>query len=252
MLGFAHKDCLDALKARDGDETLALEHLMQGLADKAMPDAPEDFDSDEAEEMRAMERESLKAIVGNAFTWEKADETCTYRVRLDCKGVPGKTFLEAYIHANSCYPEAPVLAVVRNDDLPAYVRLSILKELREQCLELSGELSLYELVSWANEHIPTLSKTPPPLSSLKSFDVKEETEIEVPVKGQRRSKKHGRQNKHPRDGAAESKRLYNAYLKRKDDSRVKAMREKRSNLPASKFREKIIKCIHESQVIVMS
>eukprot|EP00050_Salpingoeca_kvevrii_P019100 m.82484 g.82484 ORF g.82484 m.82484 type:complete len:1527 (+) comp8262_c0_seq2:687-5267(+) len=284
-IGFNHDDCIAALVKCNEDELAALEHLVDQLAGLSSPTHSAD-EAATAHDDWVEEMESLEAIFGKSCKRTALDGGVLLKITVDCPGVPGKTHLEFYRHNNSSYPTGPALGIVRNADLPSYIILSAIAQLRHYAVEIAGDPAGYSLVHWIQENLPQIILEPPPLVSLKLHhqapstpraneesagaddsdqgrDSTREARSKGTGKGTGKGKDFaakGQRKRAPRDALAPTplvldKKECAALLERERRNRqhgkVQQMIKTRQKLPAHGFREQILKAVTENQVVVV-
>ncbi len=137
--------------------------MLRGLEAAATPSV-----RDNAVAARDDELLSLVAIFPDTCTHTLEEEAMVYRLDVPpVDGVPGTTVLEVLVPIWSAYPATPPLAVVRNEAVPAYIRLVALARLNAIWAETPGECCVFRLLEWASSDFARLVAAPPPLVSLR-------------------------------------------------------------------------------------
>ncbi|TPX62526.1 hypothetical protein PhCBS80983_g00252 [Powellomyces hirtus] len=265
--GYSRRLCENALSECDGKEMLALVHLTRKLVNM---DEPRHFSlerDDIAQEdialMQEDEVDALRSIFDQKF---RADKSASGNVlaigfSLDC--VEGESTLEIHIPSESKYPFETPGIVIRNEKLPAYIRLSVQKQLGEESLTLLGSPVAFSLYGWLEDKMEALVTAPPPLSSIargtemqangvgSKFSPASIPEIKS-TWGARKEKKHSTQpQSHARNSEQESKKLKNTFELKEKDANYQKMFAFRKNLPSYKFRSRILEALDQNQVVIV-
>lgn len=152
----------------------------------------------------------------------------------------------------SGYPDAlPTLSIHAN--LPAYIRLAILKRALEYAGEqLLGEPMIFHLVDWLENHMASIIENPGCLSEVSAASSAGEATSSLSSKTAR---KHGRKVPKPvnwTSGRPASLHLLEQYCNRQSTPSQQALLEKRQKLPAWQLREAIVNAVNNHQVTIIS
>eukprot|EP00051_Salpingoeca_urceolata_P013946 m.176717 g.176717 ORF g.176717 m.176717 type:complete len:1482 (-) comp17950_c0_seq3:91-4536(-) len=262
-MGFAREACLSFVPKANDNLYVALRALLMALDHggteefEPMPELDEQA-REAALEEQMEEFESLEAIYGSAFHLQHTDEGYLVTIKLNkLPKVLAKTQLEIYFPFGSAYPDEPPMVVVCNDQLPAYVRLSAMKLLREEAMESLGHAAVFHVVSWLEEHLQELADSPPPLSKLRPprTQAAEPDASDSSNGGQRRKPRS--ELRLPRVKSAEqqrqdSERLLKRERQKAGDKTYTRFQAVRQKLPAHAFRSNLLECIKDNQVVVVS
>ncbi|KAF2159479.1 hypothetical protein M409DRAFT_30100 [Zasmidium cellare ATCC 36951] len=241
--GYPLEVCSDALDASAGDEACAAEVLQAKLLDTVAP-----FPDDKANNFEAWDEEqaTLEAIFGDRYT--NHDRLCC--IKLDLQTPSKKPITLKARPPPFWYPEnVPTIFV--EADLPAYVRLSILKQVLTTAKnEYLGEQMLFSMVDWLEQNIPRVIDHPGRLSDVAS----------VASAPSRSSALHSRGNKQHRKPEpinwvsldSRSQQLLNDWQAKQSTPSQQQMLKARQNLPAWKLQDDIISSVTNNQVTIIS
>ncbi|QIW94941.1 hypothetical protein AMS68_000459 [Peltaster fructicola] len=240
--GYAKDLCTEALEAASGDEAKAAAILQQRL----LGQKGHAVESSQAVQA-AWEEEvtTLQAIFGDRLS--KQDQMCTIELELR---TPAKRPIVLRARPAPAYPHAvPLLAV--ETELPAYIRLSILK----QCLQhaqgsLLGEQMLFSVVDWLEAEIPAIIESPGKLSDVAAAIAT----VSITTSSGRKDRQTKR---HPRPivwkpQSSTSQELLLQYTHRQSTTEQQRMLQTRQNLPAWKLQDDIVASVNDNQVTIIS
>ncbi|KAJ9627878.1 putative ATP-dependent RNA helicase ucp12 [Taxawa tesnikishii (nom. ined.)] len=258
--GYALELCEETLDACSGDEALTAEALQNRLLGEDDTSAgggvvdgstTQPVSTEVDSDVWAEEQTILGSIFGERYQSGSKGLSC--RIKLEVADQPSVDF---WLHAqkpSSGYPEtAPVLGVTTG--LPAYIRLSILK----QCLlhakdSLVGEQMIFNIVDWLEHEIPNIISNPGRLSSIASAS---STTAEIEARTQKASRfQQARRKPKPLSwtpASAGSQRLLADWQAKQSTPAQKRMLQARQSLPAWQLQGAIVKAVTSSQVTIIS
>ncbi|KAI5357707.1 Putative helicase, RWD domain, Helicase-associated domain, UBA-like superfamily [Septoria linicola] len=238
--GYSPELCAEILDSCGGNEGHAAEMLQNRLLGQEASSATgADF------EIWDEEMATSEAIFGDKFT--KHDRICTVTLELL---TPSKKpiVLRARPPSNG-YPYTPPILSLEAE-LPAYVRLSILKKvLVATNEEFVGVQMLFSIVDWLEQNINAIIADPGKLSEVASATATSSIETARPT-----SKKTRRQPK-PISWTAQtavSKQLLDDWKAKQSSPGQQKMLQARQNLPAWKLQDAIVTAVTSNQVTIIS
>ncbi|KAF1345770.1 P-loop containing nucleoside triphosphate hydrolase protein [Delphinella strobiligena] len=241
IAGYAAELCEEALDACSGDEALAAERLQSRLLG-TLDDAARSDPWDE-------EREILESIFSDRLSKGKK----SYTIILE---VVERQKERIILHArkpSSEYPNAlPILSIEAS--IPAYIRLSILKQaLLQAQSHFLGEQMLFNIVDWLEREIPAIIKNPGRLSEIASVS---STSAET-TKTLSSSRRNQRSKRMPRPinwqhSSRLSQRMQAEWQAKRALPAQQRMMQTRQNLPAWNLQEAIVDAVMTSQVTIIS
>lgn len=241
--GYAAEVCADALDACNGDESKAAEALQLRLLGSAPSDGSHGSGLDVWDE----EQETLAAIFGDRYT--NHDRICS--IQLELQTSSKKPIVLRARPPSAGYPNSPPIVSVEAE-LPAYIRLSILRKCLARCDEaLLGEQMLFNIVDWLENEIPSVIEKPGRLSEIAAAA---STSAEEPS---RRTSTPNKPRRHPKPIAwtpntATSQKILSDWTNKQSTADQQRMLQARQNLPAWKLQEKIVSAVTSNQVTIIS
>jgi ATP-dependent RNA helicase DHX57 len=244
--GYAFDVCAQVLDSCKGDEGKAAEQLQKRLTGNeeditAAIQEPEDLQTWNEE------LETLTAIFGERFS--KNEKTCS--ITLERQTPSKKPIVLRARPPIKGYPNVvPILSL--EADLPAYLKLSILKHCLAHCQDsLLGEQMLFSILDWIESEIPNIMERPGRLSEIASAA----TTFVEPVAA--RAPTSQRPRRHPRPitwtpATQGSQRILAEWTARQELPEQKKMLQTRQNLPAWKLQQKIVDAVTKNQVTIIS
>jgi ATP-dependent RNA helicase DHX57 len=240
--GYSPELCADILDICGGDENGAAAKLQSRLLEQEPPPTS----SEEADhELWDEEMATSEAIYGDKFTNHNGVCTITLELLTPTK----KPIILRARPPISGYPNTlPVLSL--EAELPAYVRLSILKKAllfaQAECL---GVQMLFNIVDWLEQNIPGIIENPGKLR-----DVASATSTSSPVAARPIAR---RQRKQPKPIAwttqsAASQRILHEWQARQTTKDQQKMLQVRKSLPAWELQYDIVASVTENQVTIIS
>jgi ATP-dependent RNA helicase DHX57 len=137
--------------------------------------------------------------------------------------------------------------------LPAYIRLSILKQVLLQAQsDFTGEQMLFNIIDWLEHGIPNIIANPGRLSSIASVSsTSAEPDVETASRRRQRPKRMPRPiNWQP--STPLSQKILTDWQARQNTPAQQRMLAVRQNLPAWKLRNTIVEAVTSSQVTIIS
>lgn len=240
--GYAQELCSEVLDSCSGVEGRAAEVLQARL----LGQEPSSADGTEADfEVWDEEMATSESIYGDKFT--NHDRICTITLELQ---TPAKKpiVLRARPPSNG-YPYTPPILSVETD-LPAYVRLSILRKvLVAASEEFLGVQMLFSIVDWLEQNIPAVIEDPGKLSEVASATATSSKEAARPS-----TRKPRRQPKpiswSPQ--SAVSQRLLQDWQTKQSTPEQQKMLQGRQSLPAWNLQDAIVTAVTNNQVTIIS
>ncbi|KAL9025571.1 MAG: hypothetical protein Q9196_005634 [Gyalolechia fulgens] len=245
--GYTTSLCEKILDDRNGDEGHAAEDLQKilvvttessSLADNA--NEPADLSTWE------QEQETLGAIFGDRY---KATSESVSEIDLKVQNLNRCTLR---VRKSPMYPQEPPITAIVSRELPAYIRLSILRQLLEHARsKLLVEPMIFNFVDWLENEIPRIVENPGKLRDVSSA-VTGAAGGQGSLKSRRTYTKSQPRSIDWKSGNAESLKLYNHWLSRQNTPQQQKMLGIRQTLPAWKQRETIVQAVQQNQVTIIS
>ncbi|KAL8869469.1 MAG: hypothetical protein Q9174_004250, partial [Haloplaca sp. 1 TL-2023] len=245
--GYSSDLCGRALDDCNGNEAFAAETLQKNLAIELSHNMSKPAIAElDSKAIWNEEKETLSAIFGERFR-SLSDSIAEIQLLLQ-EIKPCKlriTIPTAYPH------DVPVMALV-SPNLPAYVRLSILRQgLAHTRSILVGEPMIFNLVDWYESEIPRIHENPGKLRDVSAAV----TGVSQPRTMNERRQIPTRPKPLPirwEPGTKASVDVHQRWLSRQDTPRQQKMMAARRGLPAWKHRDTIVQTVKEQQVTIIS
>ncbi|KAL8765644.1 MAG: hypothetical protein Q9194_006502, partial [Teloschistes cf. exilis] len=245
--GYSSEICGKILTDCDGNEAQAAEDLQYTLAAQAgLSLAYNSLDDTDSNSVWKEEQETLRAILGDRLRQlpdfaseihvELQDfESCILRVRKS--------------HA---YPQAPPILGIVTRALPAYIRLSILRQVLEYSqTHFTGEPMIFNIVDWLEGEIPRIVENPGKLRDVASA-ITGESQAHQSIGRRPTSSRPKPLAVNWQSGLPQSVDLCRRWQARQITAQQQKMLAARQTLPAWKLRDDIVQTVNEHQVTIIS
>ncbi|KAL8999381.1 MAG: hypothetical protein Q9169_001807 [Polycauliona sp. 2 TL-2023] len=200
---------------------------------------------------------------GSSQTWKEEQETLTAIFGPRCTAVSASIVeislqvdqlaeCRLRIRKSSHYPRtAPVPGII-SSKMPAYIRLSALRQLLLYAeSNLLGEPMVFNLVSWLEDELPRIIKDPGKLQDVNAAISGPSSSDDDSTKSHTHVK-HKAVAKHWKRGLPESIEVYNQWRSRQDAPKQQKMLAQRQTLPAWKQKDVITQTVDQNQVTIIS
>jgi ATP-dependent RNA helicase DHX57 len=252
ITGYAMELCEEALDASSGDEAGAaerLQHRLLGSLDSStLESAAENLDISDDTDVWEEEQVILASIYSDRYKSTKT--SC--QIVLEVTEKPKERIILHARKPTARYPNVvPVLSIEAS--LPAYIRLSILKQVLLQAQsDFTGEQMLFNIIDWLEHEIPNIIANPGRLSSIASVSsTSAEPDVETASRRRQRPKRMPRPiNWQP--STPMSQKILADWQARQNTPAQQRMLTVRQNLPAWKLRNTIVEAVTSSQVTIIS
>ena len=195
------------------------------------------------------EQTTLESIYGDRY---KAIDPEVCQILLRARNSPRSLRLQARKPSSIPYPAAvPVLSVVSEPPLPAYIRLSIIRKSVEHAIkDLIGEQMIFSLVDWLESNIEDMIERP---GKLKDVAAAASAVGEIHREGPRSKKpKSMPKSIDWRTSSVKAAALLDAWQARQKSPAQEKMLKVRRSLPAWNLKEAIVDSVNTHQVTIIS
>ncbi len=254
--GFSVELCEKYLDAHNGDEGRTAEHLQVLLTNtksnsEFVPrefSAPDGHGADEAHQIWIEEKDTLESIFGDRFRIDSAD---VYYIKLQVEDA--QESWELRIRESSSYPKSPPVVSIISPGLPAFIRLSMIRQLVQRAsMDFLGAPMIFNLVDWLETEIPRILQNPGRLGDVSAGTLGMAKNAETT----RTSflKHQGRPNLRidRLPSASQSMALLNQWNSRQQTPRQQHMNQGRQSLPAWNLKNAIVSAVNDHQVTIIS
>ncbi|KAJ5894059.1 hypothetical protein N7495_005750 [Penicillium taxi] len=243
-IGYPVDLCTQVLDSKNGDELVAAEYLQSTLvhgsaiASESVPEGDADA--------WAEEQDTLEAIFEERYTRVSA-KVC--EIKSEASEIPENTsfrFQEPSVH----YPTAPPVISIQAKGIPAYIRLSAIRQ-AVQYAEISfcGESMIFNILDWLEVNLPAIMENPGKLRDISSITASPAANShEIPVRSARKQRRGINWSTNSPQSVAmreawEAKQIIPAQVE---------MIRKRKSLPAWNTQEAIVDAVNSYQVTIIS
>ena len=251
--GYSSELCAAVLNECDGSEIRAAQKLQNRLLYKSI-----DGQDPAVQKLSALdltnangdnptwteEQETLEAVYGERFERITSE---VYHIELQIPGLGAPCLLSA--RRSERYPQSPPLVSIMSSELPAYIRLSITRQLIEHAnADLLGEPMIFNLVEWLENEVPHIVANPGQLR-----------DISAAASGQREPKRKPQRIQARRPsrivfspGSSQNIDLLRRWQSKQALPQQTKMLSARKSLPAWKLRNDIVEAVKNHQVTIIS
>jgi ATP-dependent RNA helicase DHX57 len=245
--GYATDICAITLDKEGGNAEKAAELLQDSLTSH-LPSylPPEEIEQEDA---WAEEAVTLEAIFGDRY---KKVSKVICEIKGDVANL-AKPVSFRFQRPSSSYPSHPPVISVLSDGLPAYIRLSAIRQAVQYSLEnLTGTPMIFSLVDWLEINLLGVMENPGPLRDISaappSITLEGQTASRLPIRSAHRHADRSKSQLSSQSGVAlrqdwESKQKMPTQMR---------MNKQRQSLPAWAMQEAIIQCVDSYQVTIIS
>jgi len=252
--GYSSDLCAMILDDNDGNETNAAEALQSVLTDAHQ--AREDYAgvsvsslslSSQSDETWAEEQETLNAIFGDRFNRAIA-ELCSIELQ-----VPhSKSKFTLSVRKSRLYPQRPPVVSIASPGLPAYIRLSIIRQLIQHVsADLLGQPMIFNLVDWLENEIPRIIDNPGKLrdvsAAISGHQQTEQKSQPNRLQTKRRMPPINQELKVRKDID-----IFGRWQSKQGTPKQLKMLAARRTLPAWKLQDAIVRAVNSHQVTIIS
>lgn len=255
-VGYSMNLCGRLFDAHKGDEALAAEALqnnliggVEGVSEAIGVDMSTlTVDGEDGISIWAEEQDTLSAIFSDRF---KAVSSGVCNIQLQ---VPKfKTLFTFAVRRSKLYPRTAPIVSIKSAGLPAYIRLSIIRQLVERTnKDLLGEPMVFNMVDWLETEVPGIIENPGKLRDVSAgaTDLQETRTMSHKLYTQHRKRALHQIDWRP--GNPQSLALLNRWQSRQESPRQQKMLAGRQSLPAWNLRDAIVKAVDDHQVTIIS
>ncbi|KAM3066619.1 putative ATP-dependent RNA helicase ucp12 [Clarireedia jacksonii] len=234
----------------EGKAAEALQHILLSSGQDTDPTPEEDsWDTEDAKESSVQiweeELEGLQSVFGEQYSRPSKD-VCTVKIKPAKRGTNSPVEPIIHFRRSQEYPQkVPVISV--HASLPAYIRLSIMKQALNHAVDnLLGEQMLFFLIDWIEQNIYSIIERPGRLS-----DVSAAASTVSEIQPVRRRKQHVPRHPRPIKWVTNMKSK-EEWVERQMNPKLQSMIQSRRTLPAWEMREVIIDTVNSHQVTIIS
>ncbi|PYH44010.1 RNA helicase [Aspergillus saccharolyticus JOP 1030-1] len=245
-IGYPVDLCTRILDSKKGDEVAAAEVLQNTLVHGG--DAPAEPVVSGEEDLWAEEQETLEAIFGERYS-RVSGKVC--EIKGENSDLP-EALTFRFQRPSTHYPYSPPIVSIQAKGIPAYIRLSAIRQVVQYSEEnFLGEPMIYNVLDWLETNLPSVMENPGKLRDISTVTAPlapSGTISNIPV---RSSHKRGNAVKW-QPGAPQSISLRESWEARQSTKEQQEMLRKRQALPAWNTQQAIIDAVNTNQVTIIS
>ena len=252
--GYSNELCARLLDKFHGNESIAAEVLQEQLvlagSDEVINSNASSLSLVEAEHPDSIwteEQETLGSIFGERF---RITERHLFQVQLNITALQAPFSLK--IRKSRMYPQQPPTFSIISPGLPAYIQLSIIRQLiKHAAADLLGDPMIFNVVDWLENNIPSIVKHPGRLRDVSAAAsgrsekqmLSRERRLEARV---RPIQLNGNQR------SLQNLDVFNRWQAKQTTPQQQKMLAARQTLPAWKLQEVIVNAVNGHQVTIIS
>ncbi|KAG6988511.1 hypothetical protein G7Y79_00072g097730 [Physcia stellaris] len=253
--GYSAEICASVLDECNGNEVKAAEELQARLTrdqssndQTQQPNIPSLNINNTEESIWKEEMSTLEAIYGARFSNVSTD-ACSIVLQVSNAPFP----FTLHVMKSSSYPATPPILWVSAQTLPAYIRLSIIRQaVGRMEKEMLGQPMIFNLVDWLESEVLGIVERPGRLGDVAAGS------SGVPVRGKDSVSSDQRRPRGPSyevnkmAGSRKSLDILAHWTARQNTPQQQAMLSKRQSLPAWQLRDAIVSAVSAHQVTIIS
>ena len=254
--GYSTELCAKFLDDHNGNEDFAAEALQNELI-YAVPDERNgsiisslglaEAETENQDFVWAEEQETLSSIFGERF---KTIDHHLFQIELYVTEIQAPFSLS--LRKSRLYPQQPPIVLIISPGLPAYIRLSIIRQLiKYAAADLLGEPMMFNMVDWLENNILNIVNTPGRLRDV-SVVTSDRSEKQMPNRENyfKAGKKPAQIHSNIR--SPQNVDIFNQWQARQATPQQQRMRAARQTLPAWELQESIVKAVDSHRVTIVS
>ncbi|KAI4232954.1 MAG: hypothetical protein L6R40_007234 [Gallowayella cf. fulva] len=245
--GYSIDLCARTLDEHSGNERTAAEALQKSISTPSQQCVVSlEIDENVSMQAWAEEQATLSAIFGQRL---KITSTSISEIDLQLDHLKPCALR---VNRSTAYPQLPPIVAVIAPRLPAYIRLSTVRQLLDHATQsLLGEPMVFNLVDWLENEIPRIIEKPGKLRDVSAAITGSSLNGSINVKKPANVKPKAASISW-KGGTPESLELYHRWLSQQDTPKQQKMLAVRHALPAWIQKEAIIQAVNENQVTIIS
>ena len=254
--GYSTELCAKLLDDHNGNEDLAAEALQNELIHAVLDERNGSIVSSlglaeaEAEDQDfiwAEEQETLSSIFGERF---KTINHHMFQIQLSVTETQAPFSLS--VRRSRLYPQQPPIVLIISPGLPAYIRLSIIRQLiKYAAADLLGEPMTFNMVDWLENNILNIVNTPGRLRDV-SVVSSDRSEKQMPNRENNFKARKRPAQIHGNIQSPQNVDIFNHWQAKQATPQQQRMRAARQTLPAWELQESIVKAVDGHQVTIVS
>ena len=253
--GYSIELCAKFLDDHNGNEDFAAEALQNELI-HAVPDEQTgsiisslglaEAETEDQDSIWAQEQETLSSIFGERF---QTIDHHLFQIQLYVTEIQAPFFLS--VRKSRLYPQQPPIVLIISPGLPAYIRLSIIRQLiKHAAADLLGEPMTFNMVDWLEINILKIINSPGRLRDV-SVVSSDRSEKQMPHR-----ENYSNALKRPAQigniRSPQNVDVFNHWQAKQATPQQQRMQAARQTLPAWELQGPIVKAVDGHQVTIVS
>lgn len=252
--GYSSELCARLLDDYHGNESIAAEalqrHLVLAGPDEVINSNVSSLSLAEAEHPDSIwteEQETLSSIFGERF---RISERHLFQVQLNITALQAPFSLN--VRKSRMYPQQPPTISIISPGLPAYIRLSIIRQLiKHAATDLLGDPMIFNVVDWLENNIPRIVNHPGRLRDV-SAAASGRSEKQILSREGRLEARVRPIQLHGNPRSLQNLDIFNRWQAKQVTPQQQKMLAARQTLPAWKLQEAIVNAVNGHQVTIIS
>ena len=254
--GYSTELCARFLDDHSGNEDFAAEALQNELI-HAVPNERDgsivsslglaEAEAEDQDSIWAEEQETLSSIFGERFT---IFDPHLFQIQLHVTEIQAPFTLS--VRKSRSYPQQPPIVLIISPGLPAYIRLSIIRQLiKHAAADLLGEPMAFNMVDWLENNIVNIVNTPGRLRDV-SVVSSDRSAKQMPNRENYFKARNRPVQTHGNTRSPQNVDIFNHWQAKQATPQQQRMRAARQTLPAWELQESIVKAVDGHQVTIVS
>lgn len=252
--GYSSELCARLLDECHGNEGIAAEALQNELVYAGSDEQINSniltlslADAEHLDSIWTEEQQTLSSIFGERF---EIIERHLFQVKLYITGLEEPFSLS--IRKSRMYPQQPPTVSIISLRLPAYIRLSIIRQLiKHAAADLLGQPMIFNMVDWLENNIPKIVHYPGRLRDV-SAAASGHSEEPMPSSERQLRARVWPTQLHGNTRSPENLDIFNRWQAKQATPQQQKLLAARQTLPAWKLQEEIVKAVNGHQVTIIS
>jgi ATP-dependent RNA helicase DHX57 len=250
--GYSRTDCARALDDARGDESIAAEALQNELLhnDGGLQPSSSTHENTDTD-LWAEEQATLEAIFGERYS-APSPKMCQIRV----DSISGwEPFIFRFSRPRQSYPVVVPVLALSSKGLPAYIRLSIVRQALQFAIEnLLNDSMIFNLVDWLEVNVSRIIESPGRLRgmSIPTTNVSSSNSTVKSFEGDRGPHRRKITTLDLRPGSSQSSALKSSAHQRQSTPSYQSMLRSRASLPAWAVKDSLVTTVRNHAVTIIS
>lgn len=245
--GYSGDLCLQVLDSKGGNELAAAEFLQCTLIHGKGLSMP--MSAENEEDAWEEEQSTLEAIFGEQYS-NARPEVC--EIKSESSNLPKSTTFR-FQRPSGHYPSSPPVIAIQSKDIPAYIRLSAIRQAVQHAEEnFLGEPMVYNMLDWLEASLPSIMERPGKLRDISAITASPSTVGTASGLPTRPAHNKQRRGVDWTQDSEKSVSMQQAWETKQLTNAQQQMTGKRRALPAWNTQDAILQSVNSHQVTIIS